>query len=119
MSPIAATITDQWDDGKRIHVVGSLVFSGAYVTGGTAFDPVSAPVVTAGSAVKTSKQPTFVQICGIAGFVYSYNPSSKKVMVYTNTTGAADNALGEHTSTTVSTLVSGDTIRFYAVYPRG
>jgi hypothetical protein len=33
------TLVDTWDDGKRIHVCGTVTASGNYTTGGDALDP--------------------------------------------------------------------------------
>lgn len=82
----------------------SIVASGNYVANG---DPVDFAV--AGGF--TNRQPDFVTIVGKAGFVYQYDFANKKVFVYTNTAGAANAPLGEHTAAAYAAGVTGDTIR--------
>jgi len=35
---LAFTLVDSWDDGRRIHMAGTIVVSGNYVTGSDALD---------------------------------------------------------------------------------
>jgi hypothetical protein len=107
----AVTITKQRDFGQGMFVFGTIVFSGNYPTGGEAMD-----LTTLGA--KTTKQPDFVDISGKAGFVYSYDFANKKVMVFCNTAGGANGALGEHTAAAYAAGVSGDTVNFMAVMPK-
>lgn len=110
---IAGAVTDKWIDGKRLHVIGTLTPSGSYAAGGDAFDFVSGLV-----GVTTNKQPSIVLIEGKAGFAFSYDYANKKVLVFTNTAGGANNALGEHTAAAYAAGVTGDAIRFYAIFAR-
>lgn len=116
---VVATITEQWTDGKRVHVIGALTFSSTYATGGDAFDFQSGPTVSVGTAVKTSKQPSIVLIEGKAGFVFQYDYAAKKILAYSNTAGGANAALGEHTAAAYAAGITGDSVKFYAIYPRG
>lgn len=54
---ITPTIVDQWSDGKRLFVVGTLTFAGAYVTAASG-DPVS----FANTSIQTTQVPTFFQV---------------------------------------------------------
>lgn len=94
---------------KPIIVTASIVASGSYATGGDALD--FAPL-----AGLTTKQPDFVQVEGIAGFVYQYDGVAKKLLVYSNTAGGANAPLGEHTAATYAAGVSGDTIKALATW---
>lgn len=116
----SGTITRSWHDGKMIHVIGTISFSGSYSTGGDTFD-LTASLVDARpgfTGMQTNKQPEYVDIAGKAGFVYTYDMANKKIMVYTNTAGGANNALGEHTAAAYAAGVTGDTVKFYAIFPR-
>ena len=66
-----------------IEGVFSLVASGSYSTGGDSLD--FAPVMG-----YTNKQPTWVHIEGIAGYIYEYDYTNKKVLV--RQSGSAANA---------------------------
>jgi len=57
-----------------IEGVFSLAASGSYATGGDTLD--FAPLMG-----YTNKQPTWVEIQGIAGFIYEYDRTNKKVLV--------------------------------------
>lgn len=76
--------------------------SGTYPTGGD-------PVDFAGFA-PLGRQPKAVIIFGKAGFVYQYDLANKKMFVYCNTAGGANNALGEHTNAAYVAGVTGDVI---------
>lgn len=60
-----------------IEGVFSLVASGSYATGGDTLD--FAPIMG-----YTNKQPTVASVWGIAGFLYTYNLATGKVMVFTS-----------------------------------
>lgn len=96
---------------RTIEIFGTIVASGNYATGGDTVD-----FTQLGSIIR-AKDPLFVEIQGIAGFVYQYNPVTKKVLVYCNTAGGANAPLGEHTAAAYAAGVSGDTIRIRAIFP--
>lgn len=86
-----------------------IAVSGNYAIGGDALDFKA--------LAKTSpKQPKFVLIFGIGGFVYSYDLVNKKVFVYVNTAGGVNTALGEHTAIAYVAGVTGDTIYALVVF---
>jgi hypothetical protein len=66
--------------------------SGNYVAGGE----VLAPTIESMNA--GGKSPDKVIVDGKAGFVFMYDYAAKKLLVFTNTAGAANAALGEHTA---------------------
>ena len=39
------SLTDTWDDGKRVHVSGTIAASGNYTTGGDTLDLSQSPLV--------------------------------------------------------------------------
>jgi hypothetical protein len=100
---IAATLLKRRQTPLGIVGLVQLTASGSYSTGGDSVD--LATVVG-----MTNRKPDFVEIAGIAGFVYQYDQANKKVLVYCNTAGGSNAALGEHTAATYATGVSGDTI---------
>lgn len=95
--------------GAGLIVVGTITPSGDYETGGNALDLSKV-------AGLTNRQPDVVLVGGIAGFIYQYDKANKKLLVYTNTAGGENNALGEHTAATYVAGVSGDTINFVALW---
>lgn len=111
------TIQQQWSDGQRLHVVGTIVMAGAYVANG---DPIvwqnavdSRPGFI---ALMTQNQPDYARIEGIAGFVYTYNPTNQKIGLRTG--AAAQAALTEFTPGALPGGVTGDTITFYAIFKK-
>ena len=87
----------------------SIVASGSYATGGDAAD--FAPPLGF-----TNHQPDNVDLEGIAGFTYVYNYTTKKVMVFCNTAGGADQPLGELSAGAYPAGITGDTIRAIVTY---
>lgn len=90
--------------GNTFVAVFSVVASGNYATGGDSLD--------FGTIVSyTNRQPDMVLISGMAGFVYQYDLVNKKMLVFCNTAGGANAALGEHTAAAYVAGVTGDSIR--------
>lgn len=101
--------TDFWDDGKRLHIVGTLTASGNYATGGDAVDFQA--VITDVRGIRS--QPSWVEIRGKAGYVYEYDYTNKKVMARQE--AAAANPADELSAAAYPAGVTGDTIRAYVV----
>lgn len=105
-------------DGPRrpgfhtVEVFGTLAASGNYAAGGDSVD------FTQLGSILRARDPLFVDIQGISGFVYQYNRSTKKVLVYCNTAGAANAPLGEHTAAAYAAGVTGDTIRVRMIFAK-
>lgn len=59
----------RWFDGQRFHSVGTITASGDYVSGG---DVLS----FRDGEIKSSRIPENVEIHGIAGWQYSYDPQT-------------------------------------------
>lgn len=119
MAEAKATLTTKhvWDDGKKIHVVGSLAVTPAadtYTTGGIAFDPFANSVDGVGSGVPIPaafSQPFWGNIVGNAYFG-QYLPATKKLK-FTVIVGGAEVASGA-----VPAGLSGDTINAYFIFPK-
>lgn len=95
-----------------VEIFGVLTPSGNYATDGDVID------FTALGSYWRSKNPLFVMIQGKAGFVYQYDIENKKVLVFTNTAGAANAALGQHTAAAYVAGVTGDVIRVRMIFPK-
>lgn len=81
----------------------TLTPSGSYSTNGDSVD--FAPKVGF-----TNRQPDYVDINGVAGFTYAYKRSTKKMLVFCNTAGGADQPLGELSAGAYPAGITGDTI---------
>lgn len=110
-------ITNQWSDGQRLHVTGTIVMAGSYVALG---DPIvwqnAADSRQGFIGLMTQNQPDFVLVFGIAGFVYVYNLASQKIQIRTG--AAAQSALTDLTPGALPGGVTGDTIQFYAIFKK-
>ena len=106
-----------WDDGKKIHVVGTMtVAPGAdtYTTGGNALDFVANMIDGAGLGVPLpgiSAQPFWVNVIGVA-YLGQYNPATRKIM-FKAIAGGAEVAAGA-----VPAGLSSDTITFYLIFDK-
>jgi len=88
---------------KTVDVIGTIVLSGNYATGG---EPLTAANLKAG----TSKKPHIVFVEGKAGFDYSYDIEAEKLKVF---------AAGvEASAAAYPAGVLADVIRFEAVFPK-
>lgn len=109
--PMAISNVEKYRDGRTWRVRANLTFSGTYPTGGETLSFASFGVPQGLSA---SRKPWSVIVDGKAGFKYSYAEGTGrddgKVIVYTNTAGGANSALGEHTNATYVAGVSGDVV---------
>ena len=106
-----------WDDGKKIHVVGTLAVSAGpdtYTTGGVAFDPLVNVVDGAGlgiALIGVSSQPFFSNVVGGAYFG-QYNPATKKMKLNV-IVGGAEVAAGA-----VPAGLSSDLITAYFIFDK-
>ena len=103
---LVLTNTRRWFDGQRLHQVGTIVASGTYSTGG---DVLS----FADPNIKSSRIPDHVEIHGIAGWHYSYDPQTDQTdgLMLCHQAGAEEGA-GAYDAT-----ITGDTIRYHAIFP--
>jgi hypothetical protein len=113
---LAFSLVDTWDDGKRIHVCGTVAASGNYTTGGDTLDLSEFPVVA------STQPPTLGTgwMDGLAGYDYVFSPgaamNANKVKIFQQaaTAGAfPELAAGAHPG-----AVTGDTITFYGIFKK-
>ena len=85
---LAFTLVDTWDDGKRIHVAGTVAASGSYSTSGDTLDLSQAPLVASTQAPIQGA----AWMDGLSGYDYVFYPGSAmnngKVKVFQQGSGA-------------------------------
>lgn len=108
------TLVDSWDDGKRIHVSGTVTASGNYSTGGDTLDLSQFPLIP-------STQPPIqgtAWMDGLAGYDYVMIPGSalnnNKVKIFQQ--GPSPGAFPELASSAYPAAITGDTITFYGIF---
>jgi hypothetical protein len=111
---LAFSLVDTWDDGKRIHVSGTVAGTGNYVTGGDTLDLSQVPVIA-------SAQPPIqgaAWMDGLAGYDYVFTPgatmNANKVKIFAQ--GTAAGAFPELAAGAYPGAISGDTITFYGIF---
>ncbi|MGH9866139.1 MAG: hypothetical protein ACRD4H_12055 [Candidatus Acidiferrales bacterium] len=115
---LAFTLVDSWDDGKRIHVAGTIAASGNYATGGDALDLSGIGAL----GVPTTKPPIqgTAWMDGLAGYDYVFSPgaaiNTNKVKMFQQASSAG--AFSELAAGAYPAAISGDTITFYGIFPR-
>lgn len=104
------TVSDYWYDGKREHVVGTVVITNFnYVTGGI-------PLSFAGQEfIKSATTPVVCLITGVGGFLYSYDYTNLSIRIFSQngTTGALYETPG---GSPLVTGISTDVIKLYAAF---
>jgi len=111
---LAFTLVDTWDDGKRIHVAGTVAASGNYATGGDTLDLSQAPVI---AATQAPVQGT-AWMDGLAGYDYVFYPGSAmnngKMKIFQQSAGAfPELAAGAYPA-----AISSDSITFYGIFKK-
>lgn len=112
------TLVDSWDDGRRIHVAGTVAVAGSYSTGGDALDLSSIEAL----GIPTSQPPIVATawMDGLAGYDYVFTPgtaiNSGKVKVFQQGSGAG--AFAELAAGSYPAAIAGDTVTFYGIFPR-
>lgn len=112
---IATKVTQFWHDGKRLHVQGTLTASDSYATPGDTVDFSGQP------DIYSAEPPVELFVQGESGFVYrsvigaALNNSKLKVL-QADYDAAADGPLIEIPDAAYPAGVTGDTIRFYAIF---
>lgn len=115
---LAFTLVDSWDDGRRIHVAGTIAASGNYATGGDTLDLT--PLESLG--VPTTKSPIAgtAWMDGLAGYDYVFAPgaaiNSGKVKIFQQ--GSAAGAFAELAAGAYPAAITADTVTFYGIFPR-
>jgi len=110
------TLVDTWDDGKRVHVTGTVAASGSYTTGGDTLDLSEFPIIA-------STQPPIQGtgwMDGLAGYDYVFAPgpamNSNKVKIFQQ--GASAGAFPEMAAGAYPAGITGDTISFYGIFKK-
>ncbi|MGH7837547.1 MAG: hypothetical protein ACREQC_06935 [Candidatus Binataceae bacterium] len=110
------SLVDTWDDGKRIHVSGTVAASGNYATGGDTVDLSQFPVIA-------SAQPPIqgtAWMDGLAGYDYVFVPgaamNANKVKIFAQ--GTAAGAFPELAAGAYPGAITADTITFYGIFPK-
>lgn len=112
------TLIDSWDDGRRIHVAGTVAVSGNYTSGGDTLDLT--PIESLG--VPTTRPPIIgtAWMDGLAGYDYVFTAgaaiNSGKVKMFQNA-GAAG-AFAELAAGAYPAAITSDTVTFYGIFPR-
>jgi hypothetical protein len=113
---LAFTLVDTWDDGKRIHLAGTVSASGNYSTGGDTLDLSQIPILA-------STQPPIAGtgwMDGLAGYDYAFSPgaalNSNKVKIFQQASGAG--AFAELAAGAYPGAISGDNITLYAIFKK-
>jgi hypothetical protein len=112
---LVATVVAVFPELRSVELVGTIVASSTYATPGDALD-FAALAGTGGFRTLGGDQPVFVSIEGIAGFKYEYDVAAKKVKV--RQSAAAGNAFTEIADGAYPAGVTGDTIRFRALFSK-
>ncbi len=108
-------VTDVWDDGQRLHVVGTINLSGNYtqVTG----EPLSLAV----DKVYSDKVPVQLEVSGRGcGAVVTYTPGATRDAGKLRLWGAAGGAGGltEIATAAYNAAITGDTFDFHAIFKK-
>jgi hypothetical protein len=110
------TLVDTWDDGKRVHVSGSVAASGSYSTGGDTLDLSQVPVI---ASTQAPIQGT-TWLDGLAGYDYVFTPGAAlnagKVKIFQQ--GASAGAFPELADGTYPSAITGDSITFYGIFKK-
>lgn len=113
---LAFTLIDTWDDGKRIHVSGTVAASGSYTTGGDTLDLSQFPIIAAAQA---PLQGT-AWMDGISGYDYVFTPGSAmnngKVKIFQQ--GSSAGPFPELAAGAYPSAITGDTITLYAIFKK-
>ena len=110
------SLIDTWDDGKRIHVSGTIAASGNYTTGGDTLDLSQSPLV--GSSQPPINGTAWMD--GLAGYDYVFMPgaamNSSKVKIFQQ--GAAAGAFPELAAGAYPGAITSDSITFYGIFKK-
>ena len=113
---LAFSLVDTWDDGKRVHVSGTVAASGSYASGGDTLDLSQAPLIASASA---PVQGT-AWLDGLSGYDFVFAPGSAmnngKVKIFAQGTSAG--AFPELAAGAYPGAITGDTITFYGIFKK-
>ena len=103
----SVSVVEFWDDGKRVHVVGQITFSGNYVTGGDA-------ITLTGLYPGQRAAVRILAINNISGYTYRYDHTNSRIRVY-QAPASGSNPLAEIGAAAYPAGVTGDTVIFHAI----
>jgi hypothetical protein len=110
------TLVDTWDDGKRIHVAGTVAASGNYSGGGDTLDLSQFPIIAATQAPIQGA----AWMDGLSGYDFVFYPGSAmnsgKVKIFQQ--GASAGAFPEVAAAAYPSAITGDTITFYGIFKK-
>jgi len=113
---LAFSLVDTWDDGKRVHVSGTVAASGNYASGGDTLDLSQAPLIASASA---PVQGT-AWLDGLSGYDFVFSPGSAmnngKVKIFAQGTSAG--AFPELAAGAYPGAITGDTVTFYGIFKK-
>ena len=119
---VTATTQKTWNDGQRIHAVGTIAIG---ASPGTYQNLANGGMVMNFQAAKLPVQqiPDYVKIDGIAGYIYAWDPSigttaatpAFGIFESSGSTGAMTELSN---GATIPSGVSGDTITFHAIFKK-
>jgi hypothetical protein len=108
------TLVDTWDDGKRIHMAGTVAASGNYSTSGDTLDLSQFPVL--GSTQAPIQGTAWMD--GLAGYDYVFAPgaalNSGKVKIFQQ--AATAGAFPELAAGAYPAAITSDIITFYGIF---
>jgi len=99
-STVALTVTDMWDDGQRIQVLGTIALGaspGTYSAGGVALNPAT-KLAGAVPGVGAEQPVAFRIHGGKAGYKYEYDAANKKMIVRQPTFTVKNGTIGANMS---------------------
>ncbi len=113
---LSFTLTDFWDDSRRLHVIGSIAASGSYSTGGDTLDLSTAALQSLSPPIGGA-----VEVEGDAGFDYRWvsgtTLANGKVKIF-QTGAALSGPLAELAAGAYPAAITGDAIAFKAVFKK-
>lgn len=113
---LAFTLADTWDDGKRIHVAGTVAASGNYTTNGDTLDLSQSPVI---ASTRAPIQGT-AWMDGLSGYDFVFSPGAAinngKVKIFQQAAGAG--AFQELAAGAYPAAIGSDTITFYGIFKK-
>jgi hypothetical protein len=110
------SVVDTSDDGKRIHVGGTVAATGNYSTSGDVLDLSQVPII---ASAQPPMQGT-AWMDGLAGYDYVFYPgatmNSNKVEIFQQS--AAAGAFPELAAGAYPGAITSDTITFYGIFKK-
>lgn len=110
------TLVDTWEDGKRIHVSGTVAASGSYSTGGDTLDLSQFPII--GSTQAPIAGTAWMD--GLAGYDYVFAPgatlNNNKVKIFQEHGSAGP--FQELPAAAYPAAIVNDTITFYGIFKK-